>query len=80
MPRSDGWFHSANTDPELRDWLRFQSENGSNFTRALVESAMMAEVVDYTLLRPALVALRARYPEPNSTMVTLHHGCVSCDL
>lgn len=63
--------YSAETDPELREWLRFQSESKSNFGRALVEAAKMAELGEYALLRPALVALRARYPEPTSKVVTI---------
>jgi len=39
--------------------------------RALIESATAADVAEYALLRPALVALRSRYPEPTSTIVTV---------
>ena len=63
--------HTAKTDPELRDWLRFQTENGSGFLRAAAEVAMTAEVGEFNLLRPTLVALRAGSPEPNSTVVTV---------
>jgi hypothetical protein len=63
--------HTADTDPELRDWLRFELENGSDFTRSLVVLAMKADVAEYTLLRPTLVTLRHQHPEPSSTIVNL---------
>jgi len=56
---------SANTDPELRDWLRWASEGGSTpmFMRKVAEAALIACSTDYDLLRPVLVELKSRYPE-----------------
>jgi hypothetical protein len=57
---------SAKTDPELRDWLRLASE-GSNtpmLVRRVAEAALIACISDYLLLRPVLLELKRRYPEP----------------
>ena len=61
-------FHSANDDPELRNWLDFQSEHGSNFFRSLADTAKMADAGQYAILRPALIMLRAQSPEPGSVV------------
>jgi len=63
--------YSAVTDPELRDWVEFQSKNGSDFFRSIATAAKMASVPEYSTLRPALVMFRSQYPEPNSTVRTL---------
>lgn len=55
--------NSANTDPELRDWLRFESEHGSNFMRAVAEAALIADASSYVLLRRVLVELKNRNPQ-----------------
>jgi len=56
---------SANTDPELRQWLRWASEGGKVpvFVRTVAEAALIACVPDYLLLRPVLLELKRRYPE-----------------
>ena len=57
--------HSANIDPELRQWLRWASE-GSNtpmFVRRVAEAALIACSPEYELLRPVLLELKRRYPE-----------------
>jgi len=63
--------YSAVTDPELRDWVEFQSKNGSDFLRSIATAANVASVAEYSLLRPALVMFRCQYAEPNSTVRTL---------
>jgi hypothetical protein len=63
--------YSADTDPELREWIEFQAKNGNDFLRSIATAAQMASVEEYTLLRPALVRCRYQYPEPNSTVRTL---------
>lgn len=63
--------HSAVTDPELQGWVEFQLKNGSDFLRSIATAAKMADVAEYSLLRPALVRLRCQYPESNSTVRTL---------
>jgi hypothetical protein len=56
---------SANTDPELRGWLRWASESGNApaFVRTVAEAALVACVPDYELLRPVLVEVKRRYPQ-----------------
>ena len=56
---------SANTDPELRAWLRWASESGNTpmFVRTVAEAALIACSPDYEVLRPVLVELKRRYPE-----------------
>lgn len=55
---------SANTDPELRHWLRwiFESGNIPVFVRTVAAAALMACTPDYALLRPMLLHLKRRYP------------------
>ncbi len=57
---------SANTDPELRLWLRWASEGGNTpmFVHTIAEAALMASTPDYVLLRPVLLELKRRYHEP----------------
>jgi len=54
---------SANTDPELREWLRWAFESGKApvFVRTVAEAALLACAPDYELLRPVLVELKRRY-------------------
>ena len=56
---------SANTDPELRDWLRWASESANTpvFVRSVAEAALISCLPDYTLLRPVLLELKRRYPQ-----------------
>jgi hypothetical protein len=56
----------ANTDRELRDWLRWAAEEGNApaFVRKVAEAALIACSPDYALLRPALVELKHQHPEP----------------
>jgi hypothetical protein len=57
---------SANTDAELRGWLRWAAEGGNTpaFVRRVAEAALMACTPDYELLRPILVELKHQHPEP----------------
>jgi hypothetical protein len=56
---------SANTDLEMRDWLRWAAQGGNTlmFVRTVAEAALIACTPDYQLLRPVLVELKRRYPE-----------------
>jgi hypothetical protein len=56
---------SANTDPELRQWLRWAFECGKvpMFVRTVAEAALLACSPDYALLRPVLLELKRRHPE-----------------
>jgi hypothetical protein len=53
-------------DPELFGWLHWASRGGNvpSFVRTLVEAAIYACTSDYALLRPMLLELKRRYPEP----------------
>jgi len=57
---------SASADPELRQWLRWASESGKvpSYVRTVAEAALLACVPDYGLLRPVLLKLKRRHPEP----------------
>jgi len=56
---------SANTDPELRHWLRWASEGGKvpKFVRTVAEADLIACIPDYELVRPVLLEPKRRYPE-----------------
>ena len=55
---------SANTDPELSDWLQWASKSGEVpiFVRAIAEAAFLADSLNYALLRPVLLELKRRNP------------------
>jgi len=55
---------SANTDPELSDWLQWASKSGEVpiFVRAIAEAAFLADSLNYALLRPVLLELKRRTP------------------
>jgi hypothetical protein len=53
---------SAATDPDLGEWLRYQSEHGSIFLKSIADAAFCACAPDYVTLRPVLIELRKRYP------------------
>jgi hypothetical protein len=63
--------HLAENDPELGAWLSYQADNGSGFVRAFVNAAQLADHGQYHLLQPAIRFLRARYPEPDTSIRTL---------
>jgi hypothetical protein len=58
--------YSANTDPELRQWLRWASEWGSTpmFVSKVADAACLACLPDYALLRPVLLELKRLHPKP----------------
>jgi len=59
--------HSASTDPELRDWLRWASKSGEVpvFVRAVAGAATVADLPNYALLRPVLLELKRQRPMPS---------------
>lgn len=59
-------------DPEIRVWLRSAPDGGNNpvFVRTIAHAAQTACVPDYSLLRPVLLELKRRYPEPPSRPAT----------
>jgi hypothetical protein len=52
--------NSAGTDPELRSWLRWVSEEGnaSDFVRRVADAGCLACWPDYALLPPVLLELK----------------------
>lgn len=60
--------YSATTDPGLTDWLRWASDSGeaSSFVHAIAEAAFLADLPNYSLLRPVLLELKQEYPEANT--------------
>ena len=66
---------SANSDIELRHWLRWASESGNtpSFVRNLAGAALVACMPDYVLLRPVLLELMRRHPEaPSRSCLSVH--------
>jgi len=55
---------SANTDPDLSQWLRWASEGGNTptFVRTVAQAALIACLPAYELLRPMLLELKWRHP------------------
>jgi hypothetical protein len=56
--------YSANTDPELREWLRRAYESGEvpHFIRAIADAAFHADLENYALLCPVLLELKRQRP------------------
>jgi len=63
--------YAAADDRELSEWIKYQSEGGSDFLRSLADLAMKADFGNYQVLRPSLVSLRSQNPEPGSTVATV---------
>jgi hypothetical protein len=57
---------SANTDPELRQWLSWASETGTTpmFVSKVADAASAACIPDYEQLRPVLLELKRQHPQP----------------
>jgi len=51
-------------DEELYDWLRWAEENGSSFLKTTAETALLADLKHYNLLRPVLLELKSEWPKP----------------
>jgi len=62
---------SANTDPELREWLRWAFEGGKVpvFVRTVAEAALIACLPDYALLRPVLLELKRQRPSQAAALI-----------
>jgi hypothetical protein len=63
--------YTADDDPELREWIDYQSANGGHFVRSVAKAAGIASMTEYFAIRPSLVRLRAQHPEPGATVRTV---------
>jgi hypothetical protein len=56
--------HSADTDPELTDWLRWASESDEapSFFKTVADAALIADMPHYALLRRVLLELKRERP------------------
>jgi hypothetical protein len=71
--------YSANTDPELTDWLRWASESGETpgFVRVINETASIADLPHYALLRLVLLELKRQWFH-TSWVSDFRCGCTGC--
>src|SRR3990167_11013426 len=53
---------NARDDAALRIWLMNARESGGSFIRAIANTAFWADDDNYAILRPALLQLKAKYP------------------
>jgi hypothetical protein len=60
--------YSANTDPDLREWLRCADESDEvpSFFKTVAEAALSADLPHYALLRPVLLELKRQRPRAPS--------------
>jgi hypothetical protein len=55
---------SPSTDEELYGWLRWAFANGPGFLQKMAEGALMSDLKNYGLIRPALLELKKEWPRP----------------
>lgn len=54
-------------DTELGAWvMALGAERSGHFLCALAEAVMKADAEDYSVIRPALMNLKRKYPDPDS--------------
>ena len=54
----------ASEDNQMRDWLmRLGRMRSGHFLGALADAAMKADDEDYSIIRPALMDLKRKYPD-----------------
>lgn len=58
----------GNDDPELSTWLMTAAghtarPSGGGFVRTIAEAGLKADRDNYRILRPALLQLKAKYPQ-----------------
>lgn len=53
---------TAEEDPELTEWLNWQLQHGTIFMQTLAELACNADLVQYSILRPALLTISVLNP------------------
>jgi hypothetical protein len=54
-------------DPELLEWLAKANQLGGGFVSAMARAALVADPYNYPVIRPAILALRAKYPQYEPT-------------
>ena len=54
---------AQNDDPELLEWLANADHNGGGFISSVARAGLVADYDNYPLIRPLLIALRAKYPK-----------------
>jgi hypothetical protein len=50
-------------DPELLEWLAAADRDGGGFISSIARAALVADDYNYPLIRPLIIALRAKYPK-----------------
>lgn len=50
-------------DPKLLGWLSNANQYGGGFVSSLARAGLVADFENYPILRPVLVAMRAKYTE-----------------
>jgi len=63
---------AQNDDPELLEWLSNAKEKGGGFVSALATAGLVADFDNYPILRPVLVAMRAKYPQYEPSAAVKH--------
>ena len=54
---------TAHEDPEMIDWLLgVVGGNSGSFLKSLADAGLRADCENYPVLRPALLAMKAKYP------------------
>lgn len=53
---------AQNDDPELLEWMAKADQDGGGFVRSVARAALVADLENYPLIRPLVVALRLKYP------------------
>jgi hypothetical protein len=48
-------------DPELLEWLAAADRDGGGFVSSVARAALVADQENYCLIRPVVIALRAKY-------------------
>jgi hypothetical protein len=48
-------------DPELLEWLANADREGGGFVSSVARAALVADEDNYPLIRPLIIALRAKY-------------------
>ena len=65
--KEDSATRTAFDDKELSEWVMAPGEECSGrFLCALAEAVMKADAEDYSIIRPALLKLKRKYPDANS--------------